>query len=88
VTLEFTVNERAKAPYTSTERRSYEQLIRRLLNYPGRPAVMVLHHYPWVGGQAGGQGGRRVDSCGGWPGLPLRGTLFGSGTPAVHHRLT
>lgn len=47
VTLEFTVNESPKAPYTSPERRSYEQLIRRLLKLPGRPAVMLLHHYAY-----------------------------------------
>ena len=39
------MNEKSKAPYTSPERRSYEQLIRRLLKLPGRPAVMLLHHY-------------------------------------------
>ncbi|KAL4442042.1 hypothetical protein ABPG77_011303 [Micractinium sp. CCAP 211/92] len=47
VTLEFTVNERKEAPFTSIERRSFEQLLRRLLSYPGRPAVMMLHHYSW-----------------------------------------
>jgi hypothetical protein len=45
VSLEFTVNEKSNAPYTSPERRSYEQLIRRLLKLPGRPAIMLLHHY-------------------------------------------
>lgn len=47
VTLEFTVNERKEAPFTSIERRSFEQLLRRLLAYPGRPAIMMLHHYSW-----------------------------------------
>ncbi|KAL4427825.1 hypothetical protein ABPG75_001914 [Micractinium tetrahymenae] len=47
VTLEFTVNERKEAPFTSIERRAFEQLLRRLLAYPGRPAIMMLHHYSW-----------------------------------------
>ncbi|KAI3428300.1 hypothetical protein D9Q98_006679 [Chlorella vulgaris] len=47
VTLEFSANERADAPFTSLERRSFEQLIRRLLQYPGRPAILLLHHYAW-----------------------------------------
>lgn len=29
------------------ERRAYEQLIRRLLALPGRPAVMLLHSFGW-----------------------------------------
>ena len=47
VSLEFSVNERSDAPFQSIERRSYEQLLRRLLALPGRPAVIMLHHYGW-----------------------------------------
>ncbi|KAI7839286.1 hypothetical protein COHA_006984 [Chlorella ohadii] len=47
VVLEFTVNERAEAPMTSPERRSYEQVIRQLLGYPSQPAVLLLHTYAW-----------------------------------------
>ncbi|PSC73416.1 hypothetical protein C2E20_3417 [Micractinium conductrix] len=34
-------------PFNSPSRRAFEQLIRRLLALPGRPAVMLLHHYAW-----------------------------------------
>lgn len=36
VTLEFSVNEKPDAPYPSSERRAFEQLLRRLLRLPGR----------------------------------------------------
>ncbi|EFN58310.1 hypothetical protein CHLNCDRAFT_142315 [Chlorella variabilis] len=47
VTLEFSVNERSEAQFTSPERRNFEQLLRRLLQYPSRPAIIMLHHYAW-----------------------------------------
>lgn len=47
VTLEFTVNEQWDAEYNSTERRSFEQLLRRLLARKHQPAVLILHHYGW-----------------------------------------
>jgi len=47
VTLEFTINENANAPYPSPDRRAYEQLIRRLLHFPTPPAVLMVHHYAW-----------------------------------------
>ncbi len=47
VTLEFAINDKADAPWASPQRKAYEQLIRRLLALPGRPAVLLLHHYAW-----------------------------------------
>lgn len=47
VVLEFTANEPSSEPVASPPRRGYERLIRKLLRLPGRPAVLLLHHYPW-----------------------------------------
>ncbi|KAL4431189.1 hypothetical protein ABPG75_006445 [Micractinium tetrahymenae] len=47
VSLEFTVNEAQNSPYQSPERRSFEQLIRRLLARKHPPAVLILHSYGW-----------------------------------------
>lgn len=44
--LELSTNE-SPAPYTSRGRQAYERLVRQLLALPGRPAVVLLHHYPW-----------------------------------------
>ena len=33
--------------YTSKWRRSYEQLLRRLMLLPSKPAVLLLQAYPW-----------------------------------------
>jgi lysophospholipase L1-like esterase len=47
VVLEFSANDKKDAPYTDPERRGYEQLVRKLLQLPGRPALIQLHHYAW-----------------------------------------
>lgn len=47
VSLEFTVNEAANSPYQSPERRSFEQLLRRLVSRKYQPAVLILHSYGW-----------------------------------------
>ena len=47
VVLEFTANDKRDAPYADPERKGYEQLVRKLLNMPGRPALLQLHHYAW-----------------------------------------
>lgn len=54
VTLEFAINDKVDVPLNSPQRKAYEQLIRRLLALPGRPAVVLLHHYAWW--MAGGDG--------------------------------
>lgn len=33
--------------YTSRFRQVFEQLLRRLLQLPSKPAVLLLQHYPW-----------------------------------------
>ncbi|PSC71318.1 hypothetical protein C2E20_5316 [Micractinium conductrix] len=45
--VEFTINEKPDEPYTSSYRRGYEQLLRKLLRLPSRPAVLQMHHYAW-----------------------------------------
>ncbi|KAL4447553.1 hypothetical protein ABPG75_004772 [Micractinium tetrahymenae] len=47
VVLEFSANDKRDAPYSDPERKGYEQLIRKLLNMRGRPALIQLHHYAW-----------------------------------------
>jgi hypothetical protein len=54
VVIEFSLNDNSTALYNSFERRSYELLLRQLLSLPGRPAVLLLHHYPWW--RSGGDG--------------------------------
>ncbi|PSC72893.1 photosystem II reaction cent isoform B [Micractinium conductrix] len=55
---EFTFNEPADIPFTSPQRRAFEQLLRKLARLPGQPAVVVLHHYAWwFSGGDGVQGG-------------------------------
>ncbi|PSC68724.1 hypothetical protein C2E20_7768 [Micractinium conductrix] len=55
VVIEFSANEPPRAPYASDPRRSYEQLLRKVLTLGGGstfsggggPAVIVLHHFSW-----------------------------------------
>ena len=47
VVLEFTMNDHRDAPYGNSERRAYEQLIRKLGGMQGAPAILQLHHYAW-----------------------------------------
>ncbi|KAI7841869.1 hypothetical protein COHA_004398 [Chlorella ohadii] len=56
VFVEFTVNDRPDLPLTDPQRKGFEQLLRKLLRLPGRPAVVLLHHYPWW--RASGDGRR------------------------------
>lgn len=45
--VEFTLNEHPDEPYTDPQRQGYEQLLRKLLKLPGRPALLQLHAYAW-----------------------------------------
>jgi hypothetical protein len=54
VVIEFSLNDNSTALYNSFERRSYELLLRQLLSLPGRPTVLLLHHYPWWRSGGGG----------------------------------
>jgi hypothetical protein len=47
VVLEFTVNEDPDQLYTHESRRGYEQLLRKLLALPSKPAIIQLHNYKW-----------------------------------------
>lgn len=45
--LEFSANDKRDAPFSDPERKGYEQLARKLLRLPSRPALVQLHHYAW-----------------------------------------
>ena len=47
VVVEFTFNESPDLPYTTANRRGFEQLLRKLLRMRRAPAVIMLHHYAW-----------------------------------------
>ncbi|KAG2493701.1 hypothetical protein HYH03_008215 [Edaphochlamys debaryana] len=51
VIVEYAINdEEMPMPHMNNKvRRPYERLIRKLLNYPRRPAVILLHAYRWFG---------------------------------------
>ena len=70
VVVDFAVNDRYPVfgpPFLNEPRRAFERLVRKLLSYPNRPAVVLLHAYAWNqvtwgGGRGGCQriGGGRV----------------------------
>lgn len=52
------MNDRPDLPLTDPQRKGFEQLLRKLLRLPGRPAVVMvralnggLWKVPWVGGR-------------------------------------
>lgn len=47
--VEYALNDPANAspPMDNNARRSYERLIRKLLLYPNRPAVVLYHAFRW-----------------------------------------
>lgn len=47
VVIEFTYNEPHDKEYDSPQRRGFEQLLRKVLDLPGAPAVIMLHQYSW-----------------------------------------
>jgi hypothetical protein len=47
VVVELTINEHPSEPFIGRQRQGYEQLLRKLLKLPGRPAVVQVHHYAW-----------------------------------------
>ena len=49
VFVEYSVNDpQAPMPhFTNDMRRGMERLLRRLLTYPKRPAVVLMHAYMW-----------------------------------------
>lgn len=47
VVIEFTINDPRDTTYADPERRAYEQLVRKLMALPGRPALLQLHHWAW-----------------------------------------
>lgn len=47
IIVELTINEHPDEEYTGKQRQGYEQLLRKLLKLPSRPAVMQVHHYAW-----------------------------------------
>jgi hypothetical protein len=91
VVLEYGIND-LEAHVDAPLRRSFERLIRKLLQYPNRPAVAVLSTYkrtsespplgpPWGGSVGGGE--RRGKSWEGEVGLHLFGCgkVVGSARP-------
>lgn len=47
VVVEMTLNDRVVHSFDSPDRRAYEQLVRKALRLPSRPAVLLLHSYAW-----------------------------------------
>ncbi len=47
VVLEFSANDQKDAPYSHQERKGYEQLIRKLLQMPGRWAAGLWTDWPF-----------------------------------------
>jgi hypothetical protein len=43
----MTLNDRVVHSFDSPDRRAYEQLVRKALRLPSRPAVLLLHSYAW-----------------------------------------
>lgn len=51
VLVEYTVNDPAHLPpppFANDHRAAYERLLRKLLQYPRRPAVVLLHAYSYL----------------------------------------
>ncbi|KAL4855511.1 hypothetical protein ACK3TF_003849 [Chlorella vulgaris] len=47
ITVELTYNEHPNLPFTSSDRKGFEQLLRKLLRMPKAPAIVLLHHFSW-----------------------------------------
>ena len=52
--MEFTYNEPADVLFNTPQRKGFEQLLRKLLQLPSQPAVVMLHHYAWWFNQGDG----------------------------------
>jgi len=50
VLVEYSVNDpyMTKVLFDNEYRRAYERLLRKLLNYPNNPAVVLMHSYNWM----------------------------------------
>jgi hypothetical protein len=48
VLVEYAVNDAFNAPVDSDLRRSFERLIRKLLNFPNRPAVVLVNSFMYL----------------------------------------
>lgn len=50
VLVEYTVNDihHVMPLFTNEYRRAYERLLRKLLGYPNRPAVVLMHSFNWM----------------------------------------
>lgn len=60
VLVEFAVNDpKATGRFRDPDRLSFERLLRKLLEFENRPAVVLLQHYSWF--TAGGGGEKRAD---------------------------
>lgn len=60
VIVEFAVNDpRGNGIWTYPERLGFERLLRKLQDFPNRPAVVLLHHFAWF--SAGGAEGKVAD---------------------------
>jgi hypothetical protein len=50
VVVEFAINDEAskEVSYASPQRRTYEQMLRRMLQRPSQPTLLLLQYYPWM----------------------------------------
>ena len=42
------VNRSSQVSYASRQRRTYEQMLRRMLQRPSQPTLLLLQYYPWM----------------------------------------
>lgn len=65
IVVEFALNDEPNPspPMDNAPRRSFEKLLRKLLAYPNKPAVIVLNAFKWFKVGAGGVSVARRVAC-------------------------
>ncbi len=73
VLIEYAVNDLPCHPFDSDQRMGFERLLRKVLNYPKRPAVVLVNTYQWfnVKGEYTGHVEADFMEYGSYYGLPV-----------------